>query len=511
VSDDQDPGLDPDFSDVTEVSPVTVGPPETIGNYRIQQKLGEGGMGVVYEAQQLHPVRRIVALKVIKLGMDTAQVVVRFESERHALALMNHPNIARVYDAGATAEGRPFFAMECVKGVPITDYCRRHKLDLRARLELFMQVCSGVEHAHQKGVIHRDLKPSNVLVREQDGAHVPKIIDFGIAKATAHRLTDKTLYTEMGQLIGTPEYMSPEQAEMSGVDIDTRTDVYLLGVMLYELLCGELPFPASELAQVGFQEYRRRVIEVEPPKPSARIAAASDAGRAHATALGLEPRALARALHGDLDWIAMKALAKEPPRRYASASELSGDLRRHLEHEPVLAGPPSNVYRMRKFARRHKAGVAFALVLLVLLTGFATVMAVQANRLSRANSRVKLEADRATREAATLRQVSDFLEGVFKISDPAEARGRDITAREVLDQAASQIATELKDTPEVQARLMSIIGDVYTSHRLKDQARTLLEQALKIQRDLGHDDDLELAVTMKRLAGLLSVDFGDIA
>jgi len=509
VDEQFDPELEPDLDDLTQVDAVGGAAPETIGNYRILHKLGEGGMGVVYEAEQLRPVRRTVALKVIKLGMDTAQVVVRFESERQALALMNHPSIARVYDAGATPEGRPYFAMECVKGVPIHEYCRRHRLPLRERLELFMRVCSGVEHAHQKGVIHRDLKPTNVLVREADGKHVAKIIDFGIAKATAQRLTDRTFYTEMGQLIGTPEYMSPEQAEMSGMDIDTRTDVYLLGLMLYELLCGELPFPAADLQQVGFQEYRRRVLEDEPPRPSARAAGRGGAATAHARTLGLEASALARALRGDLDWITMKALAKERQRRYASASELSSDVRRHLTLEPVLAGPPSNLYRMGKFARRHRAGVTFAGVLLVLLAGFAASMAVQSRKLARARDAALVAQERSEREADTLRQVTTFLEDVFKATDPAQARGRDVKASELLDHARRRIATELEGTPAVQARLMSIIGDVYSSHGLLDDARPLLEQALRLQRVTPGVDELDLAETMGAMANVL-VAAGDL-
>jgi serine/threonine protein kinase/tetratricopeptide (TPR) repeat protein len=479
-----------ELTELTRVEGRLDAAPERIGNYRILQKLGEGGMGLVYEAEQERPVRRRVALKVIKLGMDTEQVVVRFESERQALALMNHPAIARVYDAGATAEGRPYFAMECVKGVPITEYCRRYQLPTRERLELFILVCEGVQHAHQKGIIHRDIKPTNVLVSDQDGHHAPKIIDFGIAKATARRLTEKSCFTQLGQLIGTPEYMSPEQAEMSGLDIDTRTDVYQLGVLLYELLTGELPFPSVVLREAGFNEFRRKVLEEVPQRPSLR--ATRLAGHAAPAAGGARPPA--RTLRGDLDWITMKALEKDRTRRYASASELAADIGRHLRNEPVFAGPPSKLYRMRKFVRRHRTGVAFASVLVVLLAGFAGTMYVQWLKIRRANAEI-------ARQAETSRNVSAFLTEMFKASDPDEARGREITAREILDRGARRIRDELKQEPAIQAELMSIIGDVYSDHGMHAEARALLEDALHIQETLN-TDDLARAATMERLAFL---------
>jgi tetratricopeptide (TPR) repeat protein len=362
-----------------------------------------------------------------------------------------------------------------------------------------------VHHAHQKGIIHRDIKPTNVLVRDQDDKDVPKIIDFGISKATAsQRLTEKTVFTEMGQLIGTPEYMSPEQAEMGVMDVDTRTDVYLLGVMLYELLTGELPIDSSELRKTGLNEFRRRVMEDDPLRPSARVAAAGDGSREAAKNRGTAARNLQRQFCGDLDWITMKALEKERARRYPSASELAHDIRRYLDHEPVVAGPPSNVYRWRKFARRHRTGVAFATVVFVLLVGFASAMAVLANRLAH-------ERDRATQEAATARNVSEFLEGLFAVSDPSEALGNTITAREILDEGAAKIETELQAEPQVQARMMYTMGTVYTSLGLTQDARPLLEHALEIrERTLG-PDHLELADNLDRLAGLLSVSFGEMA
>ena len=283
----------------------------SFGPYRLLQIIGEGGMGEVWLAEQTAPIRRQVALKVIKAGMDTVQVVARFEAERQALALMDHPAIATVYDGGSTPEGRPYFVMEHVKGEPITTYCDRHKLAMRDRLELFAQVCDGVQHAHQKGVIHRDLKPSNVLVAVQDDRPVPKIIDFGVAKATARQLTDRTLYTELGAMVGTLEYMSPEQAEMGGLDIDTRTDVYALGVILYELLSGTLPFESKELRQAGFAEIQRTIRDKEPPRPSTRITRLGGASTAAASNRSMEPRRLASVLRGDLDWVTMRALEKD--------------------------------------------------------------------------------------------------------------------------------------------------------------------------------------------------------
>ncbi|MBN2256583.1 MAG: serine/threonine protein kinase, partial [Anaerolineaceae bacterium] len=292
---------------------------QVIGNYRIIQKLGEGGMGEVFEAEQTAPLRRRVALKIIKWGMDTKQVVARFQSERQALALMDHPHIAKVYDAGATDQGRPYFVMECVKGVPITEYCDTHRLNNRQRLELFIQVCEGVQHAHQKGVIHRDIKASNVLVMIQDDRPVPKIIDFGVAKAVSQKLAERTVFTEMGQLIGTPEYMSPEQAEMSGLDIDTRTDVYSLGVLLYELLVGVLPFESKDLRSAGFDEIRKKIREEEPLKPSTRLTSPGFDTHHAMKSRRTDLSTLTKQLKGELDWVTMKAMAKDRTRRYASA------------------------------------------------------------------------------------------------------------------------------------------------------------------------------------------------
>jgi hypothetical protein len=344
-----------------------------IGRYRIVEKVGEGGCGVVYMAEQTHPVRRRVALKVIKLGMDTKSVITRFEAERQALAMMDHPNIARVLDAGATKAGRPYFVMELVSGLRITDYCDEHQLDTPQRLELFIQVCQAIQHAHQKGVIHRDIKPSNILVSLQDGIPVPKVIDFGIAKATETLLTDKTLLTAYWQILGTPAYMSPEQAEMTGLDMDTRSDIYSLGALLYELLTGKTPFDAEELLQSGIDEMRRTLRETDPPRPSRKLASLSSdelarTARHHHT----DPHRLATKVSGDLDWVVMKALEKDRARRYETANGLALDVQRHLDNQPVLARPPTAFYQFQKLVRRNKAVfAAAAAVAITLLIGFA--------------------------------------------------------------------------------------------------------------------------------------------
>ncbi len=364
---------------------VTEKPGDRIGRYKLLQKIGEGGSGVIYMAEQEQPVRRRVALKVIKLGMDTKSIIARFEAERQALAMMDHPNIAKVFDAGATETGRPFFVMELVRGIKITEYCDQNNLSTGERMALFIQVCQAIQHAHQKGIIHRDIKPSNILVTLHDGTPVPKVIDFGIAKATEHRLTDKTLFTEFTTFIGTPAYMSPEQAEMSGLDIDTRSDIYALGVLLYELLTGRTPFDPETLLKVGLDECRRTIREQEPARPSTRLATLVEAElTTTARQRHTEPPRLIHIVRGDLDWIAMRCLEKDRTRRYATANDLAADIQRYLNGEPVLARPPSSLYRFQKFARRHRGTFAATATIAVTLVAGAGISAWQAIRATQA-------------------------------------------------------------------------------------------------------------------------------
>src|SRR5208282_1606405 len=474
-----------------------------IGPYRLLQLIGEGGMGEVWLAEQKAPIRRTVALKLIKAGMDTKAVVARFESERQALAMMDHANIAQVYDVGSTAEGRPYFAMEYVPGAPITEYCDKHRLTMKERLELFMHVCDGVQHAHQKAIIHRDLKPSNVLVAEQGNTAVPKIIDFGLAKAMGQRLTDKTMFTELGVLIGTPEYMSPEQADLREQNIDTRTDVYSLGVILYELLVGSLPFDAKALRAAGLDAILRMIREVEPPKPSTKVRSMGDDSAASAEKRKEEPRTFARHLQGELDWITMKALEKDRTRRYAAPSELSADISRYLHSEPVLAGPATTAYRVRKYVARHRFGLGAAATLLVLLAGFVVTQAVELHR-------IRLERDRANRERDRATRVTDFMTRMFKVSDPSEARGNSITAREILDKASTDVDTGLSKDPELQAQMMHVMGNVYANLGLNPRALSLDQRALEIRRRVLGPEHPDTLRSMNSLASDL-IDGGHYA
>jgi serine/threonine protein kinase/tetratricopeptide (TPR) repeat protein len=397
-------------------------PGAQVGRYKLLEKIGEGGFGVVYVAEQKTPIRRRVALKIIKLGMDTRSVVARFEAERQALAMMDHPNIAKVLDAGATDAGRPYFVMELVRGVPITQYCDQHHVSPSERVNLFIQVCQAIQHAHQKGIIHRDIKPSNILVTLHDGIPIPKVIDFGIAKATQGDLTEKTIYTQFQQFIGTPAYMSPEQAEMSGLDVDTRSDIYSLGVLLYELLTGHTPFDAKELMQAGMDEMRRKIRQTDPLRPSYRLSAMTGADSTEtAQRRGMDTHRLLTLLRGDLDWIVMKCLEKDRTRRYETANGLAVDLQRHLNNEPVVARPPSSVYRMRKFVRRNKLSVvaAAAIVLAILLgIGLATVGFFRA-RTER--NRAVAALDEAQRQRAladeNFRQARAAVEDLLQISN----------------------------------------------------------------------------------------------
>ena len=391
-----------------EETTVLERPGTMIGRYKLLQQIGEGGMGAVYMAEQTEPVSRKVALKIIKLGMDTKQVVARFEAERQALALMDHPNIAKVLDAGATEAGRPYFVMELVRGIPVTEYCDKNKLSTKQRLELFIPICQAIQHAHQKGVIHRDIKPSNVMVTLHDGNPVPKVIDFGIAKAVNQKLTEKTLFTNYAQMIGTPAYMSPEQAEMSGLDVDTRTDVYSLGVLLYEILTGTTPFPSQALMSQGYGEMQRIIAEEEPPKPSTRLSTMQNEERTVvARNRSMEVSALGRVFQGDLDWIVMRTLEKDRTRRYETANGLVEDIRRHLNNEPVNAVAPTFFYQLAKFYRRNRSYMRAALIVVVLLltaTVFSFYQAVLAQRAARAEAVERKRADVAREAEQALRQ-----------------------------------------------------------------------------------------------------------
>jgi len=468
--------------------------PPGIPGFRFIRALGLGGMGVVWLAEQLEPVRRPVAVKVIRADLAAPQFVARFESERQALALMNHPHIARVYDGGTTAGGDPYFVMEYVSGLPITAHCAERRLSVRAKLELFIAVCDAVHHAHLRGVIHRDLKPSNVLIAEDEGFAVPKVIDFGIARALDQRLTERTLLTMHGQIVGTPEYMSPEQAQLEPADVDARSDVFALGIMLYELLTGTRPFRADAPGITSLERLFSMIRNDDPPRPSRQIAANRASGADTA------PGTLARELRGDLDWIVMKTLEKDRGSRYGSARELADDLRRHLRHEPVVAGPPSTTYRIRKLVRRHRAlvtaaaAVTVALVLGIAASLWQAVRATQAEQVAR-------------HEAATAQRVSDFLVELFETSDPAQARGDTLTAREVLDRGRDRLRRELAHEPLVQARLLGVVADIYRKLGLYDDAEPLFAEAIEVRaRELG-EDDLEVARARQAL-GRLAVDRG---
>lgn len=446
-------------------------PGTMIGRYKLLQQIGEGGFGVVYMAEQVEPVQRKVALKIIKAGMDTREVVARFEAERQALALMDHPNIARVFDAGATETGRPYFVMELVNGIPITEYCDREKLPTAGRLELFIKVCHAVQHAHQKGIIHRDLKPNNVLVTLHDGEPVPKVIDFGIAKALGQKLTRKTLFTAFQHMIGTPAYMSPEQAELSGLDIDTRSDIYSLGALLYELLTGVTPFDVEELRKGAMDEIRRMICETEPSKPSVRLQTLGIRLNDVAKLRHTEPKALRRLVHGDLDWIVMKALEKDRRRRYETPDAFASDVARHLTNEPVLASSPSVVYVVGKFARRHRAGLAVTATLLMLLVAGAAVSTWQAVRATRAERMQSLLRQQAEQARANERQLRLEAEAREKIAQ-AEAfvRNSSLDEADNVMRTLSPLLNELNTSNA--AAIYYSLGDWHGRHAQWKEAAT---------------------------------------
>ncbi len=461
-----------------------------IGRYKLLSVLGEGGMGIVYLAEQKQPIRRQVALKVIKPGMDSKRVIARFEAERQALALLDHPNIAHVYDAGTTEGGRPYFVMEYVKGLSITEHCDRHKLTIEDRLNLFRQVCHAVHHAHQKGIIHRDIKPSNILISTLDDEALPKIIDFGVAKALAQPLTERTLVTEQGQLFGTPEYMSPEQADMANEDIDTRSDIYSLGVLLYVLLTGVLPFDSTTFREGGIEHIRQVIRETDPKTPSTRLSSLGEEAKKVAQSRRTEIATLAKKLHKELEWIPLKAMRKERAERYRSASEFADDIENYLKGAPLLAGPPSTVYRLKKLVRRNRALVTGIAAILVVLAGGIVVSMLFA--IGQARARAEAEA------------VADFLRNDLLASvNPTRGKGRDVTVRSFLDTASENLNGKFEDEPLVEASIRDTIGWTYRMLGELKAAEPHLERALQIRKKYLGAEHLDTLDSVGHLAWLL--------
>jgi serine/threonine protein kinase/tetratricopeptide (TPR) repeat protein len=522
--------VSPPGVNVTIDQPVVDRPGTQVGPYKLLQQIGEGGMGVVYMAEQSEPVERRVALKIIKPGMDTRQVIARFEAERQALAVMDHPNIAKVLDAGTTECGRPYFVMELVKGLPVTQYCDEQRLTPPERLELFLPICQAVQHAHQKGVIHRDLKPSNILVARYDDKAVPKVIDFGVAKAVSQRLTEKTMFTQYGQIVGTLEYMSPEQAQFNQLDVDTRSDIYSLGVLLYELLTGETPFDKQRLRTAAFDEMLRIIREEEPPRPSTRLSS-SETLPSIATNRNMEPRKLSTLVRGELDWIVMKALEKDRGRRYETASAFAADVLHYLNDEAVVACPPSPGYRFRKFARRNRGAivtasmVAASLIAGIVGTTWQAICATQErDRAVAAEERADREADRAgtaereareeaqradheaalaKTEAAIAKAVNEYLHNdLLGQANPVHEPNRDIKLRTVVDRAAERIKSRFADQPLVEAAIHSNFGGTYHNLGEYEKAHYHHQRAVQIRTAvLGRENEQ----TIRSMHNLIAV------
>ena len=475
-------------------------PGDAIGGYTLLGVLGEGGFGIVWLAERREPVVQRVALKVIKPGMDTRSVIARFEQERQALAVMNHPNVAKVFDAGSTVAGRPFFVMEYVPGESITSFADRHKLTVRERLELMLPVCEAVQHAHMKGIIHRDLKPSNILVtipdgRIDDAVHraVPKVIDFGVAKAIDHMLTDKTLFTELGHIVGTPEYMSPEQADARNLDIDTRTDVYALGCVLYELLTGALPFDPQSLRSAGYAEIQRIIRDVEPPKPSTRLSGLGALGTEIAQRRGAKLEQLEAELRNELEWIPLKAMRKDRAERYTTPSELADDIRNYLNSRPLIAGPESRAYRARKFLSKHKGAVSATAMIVLSLIAATTISTISLVRERAARHEAQVQRD-------TAQAVNDFLnDDLLASTDPDSpagvGRGIDTRVIDILDPAAASLADRFKDRPDVEARVASTLGNAYIAVGRPRQAEDVLRRAAELTK--GRTDESAFRVTVQ--------------
>jgi len=458
-------------------------------------------MGEVYLAEQKTPIKRRVALKLIKMGMDTKEVIARFESERQALAMMNHPNVARIFDAGSTDTGRPYFAMEHVPGEPITTCCDRHKLDIRSRLELFIPVCQAIHHAHQKGIIHRDIKPSNVLVAVEGGKPVPKVIDFGVAKATQQALTEKTIFTMQGKLVGTPAYMSPEQAEMTGLNVDTTSDVYSLGVLLYELLVGAQPFDAQQLREAGIVEIHRIIREVDPPKPSTRIGTLGKSATESAARRRVEPRAWQKLLHGELDWITMRAMEKDRSRRYQSAYAFAEDVDRYLRHEAISASPPSRVYKFRKFTSRHKGGAAFAVTVLILLIGFGVSMGILREKAEKAR-------DNAQARALELEQVTAFQASMLSGID-TEEMGHALYA-DLRERVVESLATDGTSPVEMESALAAFDQMLRRANATDVALELLDEQVLNRAVETLEKEFSEQPLVRAALQQTLSISYREI-